>query len=169
MKRMTCQHGISPKSKCRKCRSEWERKYSNKRYNDDQIYRERRLEQNRRYGMEHRDKQKMRKKNYYEHNKEKLLQKRKERYIRERLELMRKWKETKKKLVGLLGGKCQQCGYSKCFSALDFHHINPDDKECNEEWARYPEKFIQKIKDGKVRLLCSNCHREVHHPNYGDN
>lgn len=27
-----------------------------------------------------------------------------------------------------LGGKCQECGYNKNIAALEFHHINPDEK-----------------------------------------
>jgi len=34
----------------------------------------------------------------------------------------------KKKLVKLLGGKCEICGYTKCLSALVFHHKNPKTK-----------------------------------------
>lgn len=31
-------------------------------------------------------------------------------------------------LIQVLGGKCALCGYSRCAASLDFHHINPDDK-----------------------------------------
>lgn len=27
------------------------------------------------------------------------------------------------------GGKCECCGYNKNLSALEFHHINPDEKK----------------------------------------
>jgi hypothetical protein len=32
-------------------------------------------------------------------------------------------------LVYIHGGKCALCGYNKCLSALEFHHINSDDKD----------------------------------------
>jgi hypothetical protein len=59
----------------------------------------------------------------------------------------------------MLGGKCEICGYSKCLSALDFHHLNPNEKEKRWEWQL--KGFEQKIKDGKIQLLCANCHREI--------
>lgn len=31
-----------------------------------------------------------------------------------------------------LGGKCQECGYNKNIAALEFHHINPDEKEFHQ-------------------------------------
>lgn len=38
--------------------------------------------------------------------------------------LKRKYEAILKK-----GGKCENCGYNENISALDFHHINPEDKE----------------------------------------
>ena len=68
----------------------------------------------------------------------------------------------KKRAVYVMGGKCQVCGYDRCLQALDFHHINPDEKaftiqeNCNRSW----ETVSAEIK--KCALLCSNCHRELH-------
>ena len=44
--------------------------------------------------------------------------------------------------IKLLGGKCSICGYDKCVDALEFHHENPQEKE--------------------FKLVCSNCHKEIH-------
>lgn len=61
-----------------------------------------------------------------------------------------------------MGGKCQICGYDKCYQALEFHHINPEEKEFtisynqNKSW----KTMSKEIK--KCTLLCSNCHRELH-------
>ena len=35
----------------------------------------------------------------------------------------------KEKLVEYKGGKCEICGYDKCITALEFHHLNPEEKE----------------------------------------
>lgn len=36
---------------------------------------------------------------------------------------------VKERLVEIFGGKCQVCGYNKAISALEFHHLNPEEKE----------------------------------------
>ena len=38
---------------------------------------------------------------------------------------------AKERIVYIMGGKCCICGYNKCPSALDLHHIDPDTKEFN--------------------------------------
>jgi len=68
----------------------------------------------------------------------------------------------KKRAVALMGGKCVNCGYSKCIRALEFHHTNPDNKHRSSSygsprgwcWKRYWEEV------SKCILLCANCHRE---------
>lgn len=71
----------------------------------------------------------------------------------------------KNQLLKHKGNKCEKCGYSKCNSALEFHHINPQEKEFNI--SKYTsnnnvniEGAIQEIE--KCALLCANCHREYH-------
>jgi mannose/cellobiose epimerase-like protein (N-acyl-D-glucosamine 2-epimerase family) len=64
----------------------------------------------------------------------------------------------------MLGGKCQKCGYNKCFAVFDFHHINPEDRHRTRESREYIYKFFEKlVLDGKIQLLCANCHREKHY------
>ena len=60
------------------------------------------------------------------------------------------------------GGHCVLCGYNACYAALDFHHLNP--KEEDVCIARNRKNF-EKIKPelDKCILVCSNCHREIHH------
>ncbi len=31
--------------------------------------------------------------------------------------------------IKMLGGKCSRCGYNKCTDVLEFHHLNPLEKE----------------------------------------
>jgi len=68
----------------------------------------------------------------------------------------------KLKAVNYLGGKCAVCGYDSCIEALEFHHINPEEKEFaisgkfNISWEKLKSEL------DKCQLLCANCHRELH-------
>lgn len=59
------------------------------------------------------------------------------------------------------------CGYDRCPRALDFHHRDPQEKDFEIAKARdYSlKKDGEKLKRelDKCDLLCSNCHRELHH------
>ena len=75
------------------------------------------------------------------------------------------WERRKNKKIrasSIFGGKCSICGYDKCLDALDFHHINPLEKDDNLKglWAQKWSKIESEVK--KCILLCSNCHREYH-------
>ena len=60
--------------------------------------------------------------------------------------------------------KCSQCPES-CWVCLDFHHKDPNEKECslanalNRCWS--PQRMMAEI--AKCEVLCSNCHRKLHH------
>ena len=69
--------------------------------------------------------------------------------------------EMKRRWVVMLGGKCHRCGYDRCIGALDLHHIGQSKDECNHEYMR--QSFKKKILAGRIMLLCSNCHRELHY------
>ncbi len=72
--------------------------------------------------------------------------------------------KLKQQCVDYKGGKCQVCGYKNCLAALDFHHLNPNEKDftvarkkmniANEEMKQELDKCV---------LICANCHREEHH------
>lgn len=68
----------------------------------------------------------------------------------------------KKKLVDYKGGKCEICGYDKCINALDFHHLNPNEKDFGI--SNYTVLSFDKLKKevDKCILVCANCHREIH-------
>ena len=81
-------------------------------------------------------------------------------------EKVKKWRhETKKRIIESMGGKCQICGYNKCDSALDLHHINPEEKEISLASIRANPKswslIVAELR--KCVLICANCHREEHH------
>lgn len=75
----------------------------------------------------------------------------------------KKIKEFKRRCVEYLGGKCLECGYHKCYMALDFHHRNPEEKDFKIAEA-ISKRFDDEIKRelDKCDLLCANCHRETH-------
>lgn len=65
------------------------------------------------------------------------------------------------KLVNYKGGKCQSCGYNKSVCSLDFHHINPKDKEFSISGKIYSyNKMLSEVE--KCILVCRNCHGEIH-------
>jgi hypothetical protein len=72
---------------------------------------------------------------------------------------------NKLKAVKYKGGKCDKCGYKKNLAALDFHHIDPNEKEENFQNIIRRSKWedIKKELD-KCVLLCRNCHSEIHNP-----
>lgn len=81
------------------------------------------------------------------------LRHKEERVKRSRLRIQKR----KEELVKLLGKKCVRCGYDKYFGALEFHHIDPKTKESEFEWQK------KNFDITKVILVCSNCHKEIHH------
>jgi 5-methylcytosine-specific restriction endonuclease McrA len=71
--------------------------------------------------------------------------------------------KTKELLVEYKGGKCEICGYDKCVEALEFHHINPDEKDFGIGHKGYTRSFERnKAEVDKCILVCANCHREIH-------
>ncbi len=71
-------------------------------------------------------------------------------------------RRVKGQCIDLLGGKCQDCGYSRSVEALSFHHLDPGKKDfkisgCyNRAWKVLKKEIL------KCVLLCSNCHIERH-------
>lgn len=71
----------------------------------------------------------------------------------------------KRQLVKYKGGKCEICGYNKCISALQFHHINSQEKDFTiSEQLNLSNFNIQKYYNevDKCILVCANCHAEIH-------
>lgn len=67
----------------------------------------------------------------------------------------------KERLLYVMGGKCQLCGYDKCIHALEMHHINPEEKSFSigQNTNLATEKVFNEAK--KCVLVCANCHREI--------
>lgn len=68
----------------------------------------------------------------------------------------------KENIIYVMGGKCACCGYNKCNSALELHHLNPDEKDFtfSENTNRAWKTVVQELP--KTILVCANCHREIH-------
>lgn len=73
-----------------------------------------------------------------------------------------RWVKRKLKAIEYKGGHCSQCGYDKYHGALEFHHVNPDEKDM--DWGKMRTRSWDSIfrELDKCVLLCANCHREVH-------
>lgn len=71
--------------------------------------------------------------------------------------------KRKNQMLYVMGEKCCLCGYNKCVAALEFHHIDPKQKDLSFNKAKNMswDKIEQELK--KCVLLCANCHREVHY------
>jgi hypothetical protein len=77
--------------------------------------------------------------------------------------------KRKLELIKSRGGKCELCGYDRNIAVLEFHHINPDEKEFQLDMRHLSNTSLERLKEevDKCQLLCANCHREVHNPHLG--
>lgn len=76
------------------------------------------------------------------------------------LERMRSFKI---KMVEYKGNSCSMCGYDKYIGALEFHHLDPSEKDFNISHLKsYRFNEVVKKELDKCILVCSNCHREIH-------
>ena len=59
--------------------------------------------------------------------------------------------------------KCTKCGFSHA-AALDFHHVDPAEKEYSISALVSNKSFTKAMKEvKKCIVLCANCHRIHHH------
>lgn len=68
---------------------------------------------------------------------------------------------VKQDLVAYKGGACVRCGYSRCSDALEFHHVDPSQKDFSISGKSLSFEIMKKEVD-KCILVCSNCHKEIH-------
>jgi hypothetical protein len=59
---------------------------------------------------------------------------------------------------------CRDCGYKKCSTALEFHHLDSVAKKSTISRLVKDEYSLDSIKTElrKCVILCANCHREEH-------
>ncbi len=80
-------------------------------------------------------------------------------------EAVKRWRKSAKNIIlKCMGGCCQICNYDRCPSALELHHVDPQEKEISigTIMARCRSWDFLYDEISKCILLCSNCHREVH-------
>jgi hypothetical protein len=76
-----------------------------------------------------------------------------------------RWRRNaKRRLVEEAGGACAVCGYHRCLSALEFHHLDPAQKRFSlslslKGVARSFDTLREEAQ--KCLLLCANCHAEA--------
>lgn len=60
------------------------------------------------------------------------------------------------------GSGCQLCGYNAHPTAIEFHHVNAEDKD--RDLSLMKSMGYQNIVDeiSKCLIVCANCHREIH-------
>ena len=72
-------------------------------------------------------------------------------------------KKLKEMSVEYKGGKCSICGYSKCINALEFHHLDPNEKDFGIGTNGHTRTWERTKKElDKCIIVCANCHREIH-------
>lgn len=73
-------------------------------------------------------------------------------------------KRIKRTMIEAMGNKCQVCGYNRCDETMEFHHIDPSQKNRSFGNLRSNPKSIEILIEElqKCILLCSNCHKEIH-------
>jgi len=70
-------------------------------------------------------------------------------------------RRTKLKLVEYKGGECKCCGYNKCIEAMEFHHLDPKEKDFTISGKSWSFEKLKKEVD-KCVLVCNRCHKEIH-------
>lgn len=71
-------------------------------------------------------------------------------------------RRIKRLLVDEAGGSCGLCGYRRCVSALEFHHVDPAEKSFALSHRGVARSLAKaRAEASKCVLLCANCHAEV--------
>ena len=74
----------------------------------------------------------------------------------------RRRRKAKAQLVEEAGGHCAICGYDKYLGALQFHHLDPSQKEFGLGLSGATRSMERARREAaKCALLCANCHAEV--------
>jgi hypothetical protein len=75
------------------------------------------------------------------------------------LDRQRLWKQ---KAIQYKGSKCCLCAYDKCDAALEFHHVDPTQKDFALSAGKLKKFESSRAELDKCVLVCANCHREIH-------
>jgi hypothetical protein len=70
-------------------------------------------------------------------------------------------RSRKEQLVAARGGRCLDCGYAACLTALEFHHRDRSGKEFGlGNFTGSMARYLAEAE--KCDLVCANCHRLRH-------
>lgn len=76
--------------------------------------------------------------------------------------VLRRRRKVKAILAQEAGARCCICGYDRYIGALEFHHLDPDDKRMQMSGHGVTLALATARREAqKCVLLCSNCHAEV--------
>jgi hypothetical protein len=76
--------------------------------------------------------------------------------------VMARRRQIKQILIAELGGACTICGYDACHRALEFHHLDPEEKNFGIGFRGVTRSIERaRAEAAKCVLLCANCHAEV--------
>lgn len=75
--------------------------------------------------------------------------------------VVRRRRRVKQILVEEAGGCCRLCGYDRSVAALEFHHVDPSEKQFGVAQGGMRSIARLRVEARKCVLLCSNCHAEV--------
>jgi transposase len=77
-------------------------------------------------------------------------------------QVARRRRSLKMTLVAEAGGRCCVCGYDRCVTALEFHHLDPLEKRLGISAGGLTLSMdALRVEAAKCVLLCPNCHAEV--------
>lgn len=73
-------------------------------------------------------------------------------------------RKRKKDLISIFDSKCCICGFNQFQEALEFHHVDPTQKEFGITSSSAVTRALDKqiIEAKKCVLVCANCHRGIH-------
>jgi predicted transcriptional regulator len=79
------------------------------------------------------------------------------------VQVIERQRNLKQLAIDYKGGCCEKCGYNKYNGALEFHHLDPTQKDFTIAHLKLTS-FNETIKKelDKCILVCANCHREIH-------
>jgi transposase len=76
--------------------------------------------------------------------------------------VVKRRRHVKAVLIEEAGGSCALCGYDRCPAALQFHHVEPSEKEFSIAHRGVTRSLATaRAETLKCVLLCANCHAEV--------
>jgi len=77
--------------------------------------------------------------------------------------VIRRRHKIKEQAVEYKGGKCEVCGYNKYVGALQFHHLDPNEKDFHISQRGHSRSWERvRTELDKCIMVCANCHAEIH-------